>query len=144
MHTLLNIIVFALFCNIIIQVQSKNKDYLAKFFETKDSADLHESAKQFLLLWRSRQRADGDGHWCCAITPPTTPVFSSTGHLLHYQPLPCPDTHMVCCKGYINVQGQCFSFNDIKDILPAWQALFDAFGSTMTTEQILNAVHQIG
>ena len=51
---------------------------------------------------------------------------------------------MVCCKGYINIQAQCFSFNEIKDILPAWQTLFATFGSSMTTEQILNAVHQIG
>jgi hypothetical protein len=51
---------------------------------------------------------------------------------------------MVCCKAYINIQGQCFSFDEIKDILPAWQQLFATFGSTMTTEQILNSIHQIG
>ncbi|CAF4243705.1 unnamed protein product [Rotaria sordida] len=83
-------------------------------------------------------------HWCCAVVPPTIPIFSNTGHLLHYQPQPCPDTHMVCCKGYINIQGQCFSFDEIKDILPAWQTLFQTFGSSMTVEQILGTVHQVG
>ncbi|CAF2411466.1 unnamed protein product [Rotaria sp. Silwood2] len=145
MHTVMNILIFTLLSNIIIiQVHSKNQDYLAKFFETKNPDDLHDNAKDFLTLWRSRQRADGDGHWCCAIVPPSIPVFSSTGHLLHYDPQPCPNTHMVCCKSYINIQGQCFSFNEIKDILPAWQTLFATFGSSMTTDQILGAIHQMG
>ena len=34
--------------------------------------------------------------------------------------------------------------NEIKDIIPAWQTLSATFGSSMTTEQILNSVHQIG
>lgn len=71
-------------------------------------------------------------------------LFDFISFKFSYQPQPCPDTHMVCCKGYINIQAQCFSFNEIKDILPAWQSLFATFGSSMTTEQILNAVHQMG
>ncbi|CAF1223006.1 unnamed protein product [Adineta steineri] len=143
MHTILNILVFILLSNLItIQVYGRNQDYLAKFFQTKDPNDLPQEAQKFLSLWFSQSR--NDGHWCCAITPPSVPIFSNTGHLLHYQPQACPDTHMVCCKAYINIQGQCFSFNEIKDILPAWQTLFATFGSSMTTEQILNAVHQMG
>jgi hypothetical protein len=61
-----------------------------------------------------------------------------------YQPQACPATHMVCCKGYINIQSQCFSFDDIKDILPTWQTLFSTFGSSMTNQEILNSIHQMG
>ncbi|CAF0844094.1 unnamed protein product [Adineta ricciae] len=141
----MNLVVFTLLLSLtVLPVQGKANDYLAKFFKTRNPDDLHEEAKRFLSLWFNQQRAATDGHWCCAINPPSIPVFSSTGDLLHYQPQPCPDTHMVCCKGYINIQGQCFSFDEIKDILPAWQTLFATFGSSMTAEQILNAVHQIG
>ncbi|CAF1104969.1 unnamed protein product [Didymodactylos carnosus] len=115
----------------------------ANFYETKDPADLDESAKVFLSLWKQQKR-DTMSHWCCAVTPPSKPVFSADGHLLHYQEQPCPDTHIVCCKGFINIQGQCFSFNEIQDILPAWAALFSTFGSQMSMEQILNTVHSLG
>lgn len=60
MHTLMKFIVFGLLLNI-IQVHGKNQDYLAKFFETKDPADLHENAKQFLLLIKSFSR-DTNGY----------------------------------------------------------------------------------
>lgn len=65
-------------------------------------------------------------------------------YLFSYQLQPCPDTHMVCCKGFINISGQCFSFDEIKDILPAWQSLISTFGSSLTPEQVLSLVHQIG
>ncbi|CAF0874106.1 unnamed protein product [Adineta ricciae] len=123
----MNLVVFTLLLSLtVLPVQGKANDYLAKFFKTRNPDDLHEEAKRFLSLWFNQQRAATDGHWCCAINPPSIPVFSSTGDLLHYQPQPCPDTHMVCY------------------ILPAWQTLFATFGSSMTAEQILNAVHQIG
>ena len=62
MHMLMNILVFTLLFNVILPVQGKNKDYLVKFFQTKDPNDLHENAKEFLVLWRSQQRENNDGY----------------------------------------------------------------------------------
>ena len=62
MHTVTNILVFTLLFNIIIQVQSKNEDYLAKFFRTKNPDDLHDEAKKFLGLWKNQQRSATDGY----------------------------------------------------------------------------------
>lgn len=62
MHTVMNLLVFALTFNIIIQVQSRNQDYLAKFFQTKNPDDLHDEAKKFLLLWHKQARSTTDGY----------------------------------------------------------------------------------
>ncbi|CAF5109949.1 unnamed protein product [Rotaria sp. Silwood1] len=79
MHTWMNIFIFTLLFNITIitKVQSKNQDYLAKFFETKNPDDLHDNAKTFLTVWRSQQRADTDGRqfqidYACQLWTSTT------------------------------------------------------------------------
>jgi hypothetical protein len=62
MHTVMNILVFAFIFNIILQVQSRNEDYLAKFFRTKNADDLRDEAKEFLILWKNQQRSATDGY----------------------------------------------------------------------------------
>jgi hypothetical protein len=62
MHTVMNILVFTLLFNVIIQVQSRNPDYLATFFRTKNPDDLHDEAKKFILIWRNQQRSATDGY----------------------------------------------------------------------------------
>jgi len=62
MHTIMNVIVFTLLFNILIQVQGKNQDYLATFYRTKNPDDLHDDAKKFLILWSHQQRSATDGY----------------------------------------------------------------------------------
>jgi len=58
----MNVIVFTLLFNILIQVQGKNQDYLATFYRTKNPDDLHDDAKKFLRLWSHQQRSTTDGY----------------------------------------------------------------------------------
>jgi hypothetical protein len=62
MHTMMNILVFTLLFNVILQVQGRQQDYLAKFYQTKNPDDLHDEAKKFLLLWSQQQRSTTDGY----------------------------------------------------------------------------------
>lgn len=53
--------------------------------------------------------------WCCQIEVPAKPFFNNQGHLLGYEPQPCPEDMKVCCKGHVNILGSCLS-NYIKVI----------------------------
>jgi hypothetical protein len=68
---------------------------------------------------------------------PAVPVYSNTGHLIHYDPQPCPNQFLVCCKGHLNINGNCLDFAEINSILPTWQALAQALGISMNEAMVL-------